>query len=600
MLKPLFRLSMSLGLALGLTASPVAVLGLQGNAWALSSVDELTDVRADHWAYETLKDLTERYGVIEGYPDMTFRGNRVPTRWEMAAALNDLLRSIGRDMARLGAEKANKQDLEMLVRLQREFQQELAGLQARTDMLEARASAIEAKNDEQDDRLTLLEKTQIHGDFTIGGLADIGANGTGPENDGIKDGISSVGRLRLTMDIPVREDSEDSKWGAGTLSTRVIAAMGKFARNGSNPGNLGSDYPFNLYSRVSADVEGNNQGIQTGGTTPFFSGGANTRLNTYIETLFYKQHVKPGVPMLSDWLVADPQKKDWETSGDMYTGVVRWWDLFDVSPYRGNEQTQFQNNAFINIPGIAANISQPMVAYQWHQGLGEFASADLGTGIGSFDAGDAMGGLNLTYEGRLNYNTGGMFKSWAVPGSVYAGAYHLWTAGNTNITQDLATLTNRSGGKYSHLGDDFGGSAFYAGWNQEWYKGIGTSVGYLLNNRSGNIAALTTFQPGPGAVWTSARQSLSSVMHIPMGLFTAGCRANDDIGLGYAFVDLHEGGLSGNEFGDALEHVMEAYYRWQVNDAISVIPSFQLIANPLGIKANNIVTVFGLRMSVSF
>jgi hypothetical protein len=136
-------------------------------AQAITSVEELRDVDSSAWAYSALSDLVEKYDVIEGYPDYTFKGNRTATRYEMAAALNALIKAVGRDLARLGAEKANKSDLATLARLQEEFRNELAALNARTSALEGRASAIEAKNAEQDTRLDLLEKNPTSWGFVL-------------------------------------------------------------------------------------------------------------------------------------------------------------------------------------------------------------------------------------------------------------------------------------------------------------------------------------------------------------------------------------------------------------------------------------------------
>ena len=49
------------------------------------------DVPENHWAYEYLDDLQKR-GVIEGYPNGQFMGDRAMTRYEFAAMLDRALR----------------------------------------------------------------------------------------------------------------------------------------------------------------------------------------------------------------------------------------------------------------------------------------------------------------------------------------------------------------------------------------------------------------------------------------------------------------------------------------------------------------------------
>lgn len=44
------------------------------------------DVAENHWAYEYVKELVKQ-GAIEGYPDGTFKGDRMMTRYEFAAML---------------------------------------------------------------------------------------------------------------------------------------------------------------------------------------------------------------------------------------------------------------------------------------------------------------------------------------------------------------------------------------------------------------------------------------------------------------------------------------------------------------------------------
>jgi hypothetical protein len=44
------------------------------------------DVPTDHWAYEAI-DYLQQQGLVEGYPDGTFGGNRTFTRYEMAMVI---------------------------------------------------------------------------------------------------------------------------------------------------------------------------------------------------------------------------------------------------------------------------------------------------------------------------------------------------------------------------------------------------------------------------------------------------------------------------------------------------------------------------------
>jgi hypothetical protein len=640
-----------------LTGATGVFVGSMTSAHAITSVDELTDVNQNHWAFEALRDLVEKYDVIEGYPDHTFRGNRTATRWELAAALNALIKSVGRDLARLGAEKADKADLETLARLQDEFKNELAALQARTDALESRAAAIEAKNEEQDQRLSLLERTQIHGDMSMGVLADMNTRGTrnavsGDSNgkDGIADGISAIGRLRLAMDIPVKEDKEDSKVGGGEVHTRLIAAFGRIAPGGANQNNAGVFNPYNSYSRIASDSASGNEGLGASSLSNFLQTGTNLRSYLYVEDVHYHQHFKCGIPLLSDFTMGARSKcceDGWRTTGDLYLGSMPWRYLYDKSPFRGNENTQFQNTAFVNTPGIAVNQNYPMIAYQWHQQLGsDDLSFDLTSGVGAMDVGNVMDAFNATYEGRLNY------KFFNVPGSVYAGGYNVWGLGSRDAAHGFFKDTNKFGsitpaqalalsltsttpvtrsGGISGLGaSKVSTNAFYAGWNQEWYKGIGTTFNYFitskgemnafLNSRNQLLASITSVSPGVAStigtvggpllpVFIAPRQSITGVLNIPMKAFGS-CgkifRENDVLGIGYSAMQFRRNSIGQNfpqntRFTNSWEQVAELYYKWAVNDSISIIPSFQVyVASPSGVKQNGANYIVGLRTSYTF
>lgn len=93
----------------------------------VTNVAELTDIKATDWAFQALQSLVERYGVLSGYPDKTFRGNRPVTRSEFAAALRQALLVLD------GSQFATREDWNTLQRLMAQFKVELANAETEFD-----------------------------------------------------------------------------------------------------------------------------------------------------------------------------------------------------------------------------------------------------------------------------------------------------------------------------------------------------------------------------------------------------------------------------------------------------------------------------------
>lgn len=619
-------------MAASLLLSATSMVAVNMPASALTSVEELTDVNSSDWAYEALADLVEKYDVIEGYPDYTFKGERKASRWEMAAALNAVMKSVGRDLARLGAEKADKSDLMKLARLQEEFKRELEVLNSRVDALEDRASAIEAKNAEQDTRIDLLEKTQLHGDFSFGMLYDTAGNGlaAGPNNDGTQDSISALGRLRLGLKVPVVESFDNSRVGEGDVIARLVAAFGRWSPNFN--GTASTNYnPISGYSAIAGGSSANNEGI---GSSSFGLGagsgvtGFDTRSNVYLESAYYKQSFKPGIPFVTDLtpgLDVFPDNDRFRTTSDLYVGVVPWRNLFNRSPYKGDELNQFQNTALVNNAGLLANNISPTIAHSWHQGLGEHFSADLTGAIGSAISSDVMGGLWLTEEINLNYDTGFLFQSFTKPGNLYVGAYHLMNEGVTNPLQFATPVPGGIGGSpldrngvgitplYGVGGGNQNLNAIYAGWNQEWWRGVGTAFDFVVNETGANNSLYNSLRNGTGANANflqtgrvvGVQDAFSMSITAPLTVFDQDLtkRSKDLIGFGYSIINASE--LPGEAapaatFSNSEEHVLETFYRYAVNDNMTIIPSFQAVINRQGVGQNDAALIFGLRTNYVF
>jgi len=150
-----------------------------------TSVDELSDVKPTDWAYQALKSLIERYGVITGLPDGTFKGDRgsiaerALTRDEFAAGLAATLYKVEETIATTITDKYIEQDRITLRRLQKEFGQALQQLRTRLDDIESRSSQLQAN---QFSTTTKLKGQQIVG-----------------VTDGRNANFSAVSRTRLTF-----------------------------------------------------------------------------------------------------------------------------------------------------------------------------------------------------------------------------------------------------------------------------------------------------------------------------------------------------------------------------------------------------------------
>lgn len=127
------------------TATTPEPIGSSDPAMAqVNSVSELSDVQPTDWAYQALKSLVERYGVVTGYPNGTFRGQRSLTRYEFAAILNAVFAEIN-DLITAGRRTdVDPEDLETLQQLQTTYGLALSNLRDRMADLEGRTSELEA------------------------------------------------------------------------------------------------------------------------------------------------------------------------------------------------------------------------------------------------------------------------------------------------------------------------------------------------------------------------------------------------------------------------------------------------------------------------
>ena len=96
------------------------------------AANPFSDVSEDDWAYQAVSDLSVQ-GVVEGYPDGTFKGERNMTRYELAQIVARMLAK---------EDQLNAEQKATLNKLAAEFADELANLGVRVSNLEKKVGNL--------------------------------------------------------------------------------------------------------------------------------------------------------------------------------------------------------------------------------------------------------------------------------------------------------------------------------------------------------------------------------------------------------------------------------------------------------------------------
>ena len=188
------------------------------------------DVPTDHWAYDAIAELAAK-GLVEGYPDGTFKGDRALTRYEMAMIVARLLARIEAVAAQIPgppppppAPEVRKADIDALRssidtinRLVREFQTDLQALGVRIESIEEELRNLRGQ----------LDKTKITGDYRFRYTSSSGGAALGSN------------RIRLTYTGQVAPNV--------SATARLVVSHALFTQN---------TWSFTLFDRAYFDVKG--------------------------------------------------------------------------------------------------------------------------------------------------------------------------------------------------------------------------------------------------------------------------------------------------------------------------------------------------------
>lgn len=200
--------------SLSLVLALVFVLGIAGTAFA---ANPFSDVPAKHWAYDAVNKLVKD-GVVDGYNDGTFRGDKTMTRYEMAQIV---AKAIAKE------DKANAANKALIEKLSAEFSAELNNLGVRVTNVEKKVNALGNIKFNGEIR----EQYNWMSGNTKNTYSRLRLNLTAP----ISEGWSAVGRIEAQNTVSettdrfavVRGYAQGPLWGANVQAGRIWVGLGQ-------------------------------------------------------------------------------------------------------------------------------------------------------------------------------------------------------------------------------------------------------------------------------------------------------------------------------------------------------------------------------------
>ena len=168
-----------------LALAAVAALTAGVSAYA---ANPFSDVTPSDWAYQAVVDLSEQ-GVVEGYPDGTFKGERNITRYEMAQIIARMLAK---------EDQLNAEQRATLDKLAGEYADELANLGVRVSNLEKKVGNLYWSGDAR-----MRYQNNATGDDSWNGRMRINVKGQ------VNDSTYVQGRLTSNMDFKTNGDKDN-------------------------------------------------------------------------------------------------------------------------------------------------------------------------------------------------------------------------------------------------------------------------------------------------------------------------------------------------------------------------------------------------------
>ncbi|MEH1890232.1 MAG: iron uptake porin [Nostoc sp.] len=525
----------------------------------VTSVSQLSDVQPTDWAFQALQSLVERYGCIAGYPNQTYRGNRAMTRYEFAAGLNACLDRINELIATATGDLVKKEDLATLQKLQEQFAAELAALRGRVDAVEARTAKLEANQ--------FSTTTKLSGEAIIAG---VGA--TGGAHNQSDPNIILVNRVRLNLTT--------SFTGKDSLITGLQAYnfLGGADGQGSLQQSLGLAAPLLSASSARTSFEPQFPGLNV---NTLSSVGANS---IQIYKLLYVFPVANKLTLFAGTAAetSDAFPAITPFYGEGQESISRFGNLNPVLRVSGGTSGTGLASAAGFIFNISPNFDLRALYGSVNANLPEKSAAEALPGVSTTPLGAGLFSGSSIIATQLTFKPSSALDI----GLNYAHSYHEINILATGlVSSDIGALSGVAAGTPLTL-NSVGGTVTWRLSPKIALSGYGAAI--FVDAASNTVDASTTFTS-----WMAG-------VHF-RDLFKSGNTAG--ILFGQPLFRSDSGGsaqLTPTGDNRATPYHLEAYYRLQVSDNISITPGAFVLFNPEGNSNNDTTTVGVLRTTFTF
>lgn len=174
-----------------------------------ASANPFSDVPFSHWAYDAVNKLAAK-GILQGYPDGTYKGEKHVTRYALAMVTAKMLANVEQMLEKgIGTNLVTKSDLQTLEKLTVEFADELALLGVKVTALEDDMQVVKEdvatlKKDVEGIKDYMakggMEKVKLSGDMLVRHTSLI------HENDMLNDNTRAYTQLRFQFKANIDEN----------------------------------------------------------------------------------------------------------------------------------------------------------------------------------------------------------------------------------------------------------------------------------------------------------------------------------------------------------------------------------------------------------